>query len=246
MRARVEAPAGLIAVAGGTLTDVDFRRAAFEHFLSGGCTFIACDFRGMTLDAKFQPLFGLRRQSVFRACRFDGTDLRVIDPGQSRFEACSFDGARIDGWRGTATEFVDCAFSGPIVGVRFYGRPWGTRAHDLDPRRTMNAFRGNDFSAAQLVDTLFVMGIDVAAQRWPSGPEYIRLDRIHHRITRAHSQIVRWKDLDERKEALALLEALSERYGHQTEIFTRRGTERSDASAAVEDRVWEILARPIA
>ncbi len=236
---------GLIALGGGELAEVDFRRASFEHFHSGGCTFVACDFREMVLDAKFQPLFGTRRQSVFRRCRFEGADLRAIDPGQSRFEECSFEHALLDGWGCGATEFVGCTFAGSLRGVRFYGRPWGAAAQRLDPPRTANAFHGNDFSRSELVDTIFMSGIDIGAQRWPSGAEYVRLDRLHYRITRAHAQLVRWKDLDERKEALALLEALSERYGQQTEILTRRGAERSAARPAVARRVWELLERQV-
>ena len=243
MRTRISSVAGVVAVGRATLADVDFRRASFDHFLSEGSTFVRCDFRGLRLGEKFQPLFGARAQSVFRECRFDGADLRAIDPGQSGFERCSFEEARIDGWQCATAEFVDCRFAGPLFEVRFYGRPWGPAAQHLDPVRSVNAFRGNDFSRAELVDTTFVMGIDISSQRWPEGDAYVRLDRIHHRIARAHAQIIGWKDLEERKDALSLLESLSVLYGQQHEIFGRRGYPRIGVSPAVEQRVWEILAR---
>lgn len=243
MRTRVSSLSGVVAVGRATLQDVDFRRASFDHFRSEGATFVSCDFRGLQLEAKFQPFFSTRRQSVFRECRFDGADLRALDPGQSRFERCSFEAARIDGWHCTTAEFVDCGFAGAVARVRFYGRPWGPTAQHLHPPRSLNAFRGNDFSRAELLDTTFVMGIDIGSQRWPEGDAYVRLDRIHHRIARAHAQIIRWKDLEERKDALALLESLSVLYGQQREIFSPRGYPRTGVSAAVERRVWEILAR---
>lgn len=243
MRTRVSTTSGVVAVGRATLQDVDFRRASFDHFLSEGATFVSCDFRGLVLEAKFQPLLSPRRQSVFRDCRFDATDLRALDPGQSRFERCSFEQARIDDWRCATAEFVDCSFAGAVAGVRFYGRPWGPTVPYLDPPRTVNAFHGNDFRRAELVETTFIRGIDISSQRWPEGEAYVRLDRLHHRIARAHAEIIRWRDLEERKDALALLESLSVLYGQQRDIFGRRGYPSSGVSPAVEERVWEILAR---
>jgi uncharacterized protein YjbI with pentapeptide repeats len=233
---------GVVAFDRATLQDVDFRKVRFEHFSLRSCTFIGCDFRGIRFDRKFQPLFASPRQSVFRECRFEGSDLRAIDPAQSRFERCFFDGALIEKWSAGCAEFIDCRFVGPIIRSRFFGRPWGPEATRLDPPRSANAFRGNDFSRADLVETVFVMGIDVKAQRWPSGDEYVRLDRIHQRLTRARAEILRWKNLDERNAALDLLQRSSLLYVQQNEIITKRLDPRSPTPEELQLRVWDLLA----
>ena len=56
--------------------DTRINRAPFDAFAPEGCAFEQCDFRGQTLDRRFQPLFYSRRRSVFRECRFDEADLR--------------------------------------------------------------------------------------------------------------------------------------------------------------------------
>jgi uncharacterized protein YjbI with pentapeptide repeats len=243
---RSTAPGGMARFARVTLEDVDFRRASFNHFASDGCLFVNCDFREMRLDRKFQPLFSGKRQSIFRECHFDGADLRKMDPGQARFERCTFDNAVIDGWSTQCAEFVECHFAGPIVRTKFFGRPWGPGAQRLDPPRGLNEFTGNDFASADLRETAFVMGIDIAAQQWPTGPEYIRLDRIHQRITKAHAEIIRWNELDARKDALAMLQAASVLYAQQKDIFLRRDDLRASSSWDVEAKVWAVLERVIA
>src|SRR5262245_34263778 len=118
-----------------TVSDVDLSRAKFDRLVPSGCTFVRCDFRTAALDRRLAPLFKAREQNVFRECRFDGVDLRAIDPGPSRFERCAFDGADIRGWNATMAEFVDCHFAGTIEHVRFYGRPWDAALDPIEPRR---------------------------------------------------------------------------------------------------------------
>ncbi len=236
------APAGLVMLERATLSDVDFRRVAFDHFAPRGCVFENCDFRGVALERRIQPIFSSVPQSVFRGCRFDGVDFRRANVGQSRFERCSFGEARIDAWNVTCAEFVDCRFTGPIARVRFYGRPWGHGAESLDPARTANEFRGNDFREAELIDVAFIMGIPIGAQRWPEGEEYVRLDRIHQRLTRARGEILRWRDLEARGAALDVVQAASFLYREQSEIVARRVDTTSPAPAEIQDRVWEVLA----
>jgi uncharacterized protein YjbI with pentapeptide repeats len=223
------------------VSDVDLSRAKFDRMVPSGCTFVRCDFRTAALDRRLSPLFKAREQNVFRECRFDGADLRSIDPGPSRFEACVFDGADLRGWTPMLAEFVDCHFAGRLERVRFHGRPWGAGADDILPRRDANAFRGNDFSAAEMIDVAFVMGIDLAQQRWPDGREYIRLDRIHQRLTRGHQEILHWKDLESRSEAMAMMRELSLLYRQQNDVIARRSDPRRVAVPEVQDRVWSTL-----
>lgn len=232
---------GLVRLHGATLRDADFREASFGHFSARGCLFERCDFRGTTLDERFRTFFAGAPQNVFRACRFEEADMRAIGPGQARFEVCAFDGARIDGWVSACAEFVDCRFSGEIVDVRFCGRPWGPEADRLDPPRERNAFRGNDLSRVRLTRVTFVMGIDVAAQRWPRSKEYLRLDRFQQRLTRAHAQIMQWEELDARRDGLMTLQEISLLYSQQSEVIVGPGDPAGAARPAVRERVWEVL-----
>jgi hypothetical protein len=233
---------GIVALDRATLEDVDFRKVRVERFALRGCTFVRCDFREIRFDRKLQQLLSSPRQSVFRECRFDRADLRSADPSQSRFERCTFDGAVIEKWSAGCAEFVECRFAGPIVRSRFFGRPWGPEAAHLDPPRTVNEFRGNDFRKADLVETVFVMGIDVKGQRWPEREEYVRLDRIHQRLTRARAEILRWKQLEERNAALDLLQAMSVLYVQQNDVIAKRVDPSSSAPPELQRRIWDLLA----
>lgn len=233
---------GLVLLQRATIGDVDFSRAAFERLAPSACTFDRCDFRKATLDRRLLPLFKARQRNTFRECRFDGADLRSIDPGSSRFERCVFDGADLQGWNAVAAEFIDCHFGGVVAHARFYGRPWGPTATDLDPHRTLNEFRGNDFREAELTDVAFLMGIDIGKQRWPDSDEYVRLDRIHQRLTRGRTEILRWKDLEERGEALQMVQSLSFLYMAQNDVVARRSEPGVKAQPDVQRKVWQTLA----
>ncbi|MEK7285591.1 MAG: hypothetical protein AAB114_07015, partial [Chloroflexota bacterium] len=128
-----------------------------------------------------------------------------------------------------------------IAHVRFYGRPWGPGAAALDPARTVNEFRGNDFRDGDLVDVAFLMGIDVSRQLWPASDEYVRLDRIHQRLTRGRAEMIRWKDLEARGEALEMVQAMSFRYMQQNDVVARRVDPEAATSPDVQRRVWETL-----
>ena len=237
---------GVLMLSRVTVRDADFRRVTFDQFAPEGCTFEHCDFSGQTLDRRYQPLFSSRKQSIFRDCNFSNADLSAVRPGQARFERCNFSGARIDAWESFTAEFVDCTFGGRVVNVRFYGRPWGTGADRLDPMRAVNAFTGNDFRKADLVGVTFIHGVDVLKQRWPTGPQYVILDKIHQRIAKTRLGVLEWRDHKERQEALEMLQAASLLYAHQMTIIGRRVEERWTAPAAVQERVWDELARAIA
>jgi len=233
---------GLILLQHATIADVDFARASFDRLAPSGCTFVSCDFRTATLDRRLQPLFTARQRNVFRECRFDGADLGSIDPGASRFERCTFDGADLQGWNAVTAEFVECHFAGRLSHVRFYARPWGPTAATLEPRRTVNEFRGNDFRDVELVDVAFLMGIEIAKQRWPESDDYVSLDRIHQRLTRGRTEILRWKDLEARGEALQMVQSLSFLYMQQNDVVARRAEPTLSTPPEVQRKVWSTLA----
>jgi hypothetical protein len=240
-----EAPdRGVVSLERATVEGVDFRKASFAHLRPNGCVFVRCDFRGLVFDQRLQTLFTGRIQSVFRECRFDEADLRKATPGQSRFERCTFDGAVLTKWTSLYGEFVECHFAGRIEGARFYGRPHGASAGQLAPARTVNEFRGNDFRHTELVDALFVHGIQFGRQQWPEGPDHVRFDRIHQRLQRARLEAMRWTDPDQRTAGLEMILRLSTLYGEQTELVrVRRDAGRTPVE--IQDQVWELVARPV-
>ena len=92
---------------------------------------------------------------------------------------------------------------------------------------------GADFSEADLVGVLFVNGIEVQDQRWPSNEGYVVLDRIHQRATRARARILDWKDHEERNEALAMLQQVAFVFIHQNGVATQRADDRWPAQPTV-------------
>jgi hypothetical protein len=205
---------------------VDFSGVTFAHLVTVGSRFVDCDFS----RTRFHPFVSSAdpaQPTTFIRCNFDRADLRGLTLRGLRFEQCTFRGSRINGWRGNCTEFVDCTFACRLEDVLFYGRPIDCfetpdkqaevdqlrerlgierRDHTLDaPRRSTNAFRGNDFSEATIGDVGFRCGIDIAAQLWPESG-YFRFDRWPEREPLVRAQIMAWTDLDERSRALELVE----------------------------------------
>lgn len=240
----------------GSAQSVHFDRAALERVDLSGCrfgTFSAaasefreCDFRRATFAGEGQ--FGnVGRQTRYVACRFDSSDLRAMwNLGNVRFERCSFDNAKIHDWWGDAAEFVDCHFAGRLTMCRFVGRIWSPTWLErgrLDPPRERNEFRGNDFREADPIDCRFAYGIEIGANRWPTGPEYVLLDRLPERIARARAIVEQWADEAARKEAMSILKIYSRHgYEEQQELFARR--DNVGTSPTVEE-TWRILAEPI-
>jgi hypothetical protein len=231
----------VVALHRATITGVDFRRARFDKFSLGGCLFDHCDFRGLALERKLGPLFSATPRSVFRDCRFDDADMRRAPLGQTRFERCTFDDARIAGIHAGAAEFVGCRFAGPLDGVTFYGAPSGPEVKRLDPPRRRNEFHGNDFRDADMIDVVFVAGIEMDRQRFPDDELHVRVERFQRRLAKARDEIrQRWYER-ERAPALAMLATLVARWGDQDVVIARRWTPRIKAPDRIQARVWELL-----
>jgi hypothetical protein len=232
---------GVVSVGRAGLANVDFRKARFDKFQLAVANFVACDFRGLRLDEKFASLFTTRPRSTFVSCKFDGADLRLISPEGTRFEKCSFEDARLDGWTPARAEFVECRFAGKVVKVTFTGRPAGPGSTRIEPARTKNEFRGNDFRDAQLIDTVFVLGIDLEQQRWPVGDDYVRLDKFPRRLEAARADILSWDAGETRTAGLAMLTNLAQRWQDQRDIISLRVSPAVTAASRVQVRVWDAL-----
>ncbi|GID92269.1 pentapeptide repeat-containing protein [Amorphoplanes digitatis] len=131
-------------------------------------------------------------ETVYRDCVFSRTRLpRQAYFGNARFERCVFDGARLRDLTSTGeAQFVGCTFRGKIQDVRFWGTP---DRHAAALGRERNAFTGNDFTGADLLDVEF-RNIDLHAQRFPGLPGYAVLDRVDRRVAYALAAVAEWPD----------------------------------------------------
>lgn len=222
-----------------TADEIDFTATHFWAFSTSGSKFSRCSFRQATFEGGG---LGGGRQSIYVDCTFDEADLTNIDLGNVRFEGCSFRRAAIRDWAADAAEFIDCIFAGPIQDSRFCGRPvgiWGATG-TATLKRSRNAFSGNDFASAQLIGCEFIYGIDLSAQRWPDGPEYVRLDRWPERVGLARHLVAEWPPAA-RRDAEAILNIYSrDGYDEQDEIFADKYNLGFDRG--VVDRTWGTLA----
>ncbi len=228
-----------------TVTGVDFSRNRFGVRLDviGGfhadrSTFVGCDFRGVKFERA--TFGGFDDQSVYRDCSFDDATLvdrqttLALHLGNARFERCSFDGAKIRGWLpADLAEFVDCSFATRVDRCGFYGTP----PRRTPPRRDRNAFHGNDFSRAELVDTNFC-DIDLDAQRWPA-EGYIRLDDADARLRAAYDRTDEVPD-ELRLDVQARLRTFG-RFGHRQDTLILRRVEPEDRDPRVREWVWRLL-----
>ena len=83
-------------------------------------------------------------------------------------------------------------------------------------------------------------------KHWPQSRDYIRLDRVHQRLTRGHGEILRWKDLESRGEAMAMMRDLSLLYRQQNDVIARRSDPRRTTAPEVQEKVWSTLASVLA
>jgi hypothetical protein len=211
---------------GATFEDVDFSGLTVDRVFIRGCTFVRCDFSRSVLRVGG---LSVPPPSVYLDCRFNGSDLRQVNPGYGRFERCSFERTRIDGWLSWSAWFVDCRFVGRIQGAEFWGsapdyetsRESGSPAFPDPP----NEFRGNDFRAADLQDVEFLGGIDLDAQLLPQDPAYVRLDIRPETLDRVEAYVRRLPEAergDWRGGRMAVLGSLRARYQGQHELFTKQ------------------------
>ena len=220
---------------------VDFSDGEYAWLSSQSSRFERCNFDRVQVE---DALLGRYPQSLFQECSFHGAQFRKgVSPGLARFEHCSFDGATIEEWFTHCAEFVECSFAGArIVGSNFFGTPFECYGWlELRHRRKRNEFYGNDFSEAELIDTSFCDGIDLDAQRLPTGPEYVRINDAKSRIEDARAKIASWGDAAAQRRANSVLNVLEYFLeGNQRDLFTRR--DQWELTPELDERLWELLA----
>ena len=212
-------PRGDVRFTDARLASVDFSGAVFDRFVSQGSEFANCDFSRVRFGRDTHAWIGSERRTMYRECTFGRADMREVNFGDARFERCTFRGTRMETWFTSAAEFVDCIFEGSVRECTFYGKV----NRILEPRmasdREVHEFRGNDFSLAMLRDCVFRDGIDLDAQRLPSGPQYVLLRSFRRRIAPTRAALVRRLRGEELERALRQLNMLETIYRDQPDVF---------------------------
>ncbi|WP_203825839.1 pentapeptide repeat-containing protein [Actinoplanes palleronii] len=190
-----------VSFAHARMIDVDFTGVWFISFVGHDSVFERCDFTRTHLDHVLLGAtgYGGRRwdgrswpETVFRERDFTRTRMPPDTYfGNARFDRCVFDcGSLRDQTATEHAQFIDCTFRGTVNDVCFWGTP--TRGSDVIGR-DRNAFTGNDFTAAALVDVEF-RNIDLRAQRFPEPPGYALLDHADQRVAAALAALAGWPD----------------------------------------------------
>ena len=226
---------------GVTAERVDFSRLRFQYIATQGSTFVDCDFSQMRIES---GSFDAARTSVFVRCRFDGFQPGATLFGVSRFEGCNFEDMRLKDWWVAAAEFIDCRFSGRFDGILLHGvpPPPHDRRERMIPWRTRNEFRGNDLSRADLRFPDFRYGVNLAANTWPAGPDYLYLERWQERLDRALAEVARWPDDAEREQALWWLRSERSHGREQQQQMLVRTADWVIEPHAMWPKLWASLA----
>lgn len=220
-----------------SLSGEDFSGRKYQKLTATGSRFEGCRFEKMRLG---NASFGAGKEtSEYIECSFDGTSVRYVGGGYERFVRCTFHNVDLREWYGWSTELIDCSFSGRLRGGIFSG---AVREDDQSiVRRRMNEFHGNDFSGMSLEDVGFRNGIDLSQQKLPSGPGYLYLPDAELAVRRARADVITWRDLERRREAMILINNLEEdiRNG-QKQLFLRLD-DYEKATRDVDEAVFALL-----
>jgi fluoroquinolone resistance protein len=208
----------------------DFSAQSFFSYTAVDSTFTECSFAG----ARFAYATLGGRRTTYERCDFRGADLRGIYPGDASFLSCEFTDAQIKGWMSFCAEFVDCRFATRIIDSIFSASPRSCLSG-----RTRHQFRGNDFSEGELLDTMFIGGIDLNDQRWPTSDDYVRIPDAAARLANASKAIDQWPEPG-RTEAQVEVRFLARFAEDQDELIVRRDDLDIDAETAA--RLWRVLA----
>ena len=186
-----------IVLRGGRVAGEDFSGRHLRQFSPEGVYFERCSFNDVVIDSA--SLGAGVRDSHYVDCTFDGARLRMFSPGYARLERCSFRNVRIVDFFCMGVELVDCTFSGTVKNGCIRGLVPDEHVASLGRRR--NEVTGNDFSGLRLINFDFWGGVDLTAQKLPSGPDYLYIADYPAAVRRAREAMLSEPDLEFRREA---------------------------------------------
>jgi hypothetical protein len=220
------------------LRDADFSGRKLLTFAAVGCHLEQGHFEKCRID---NACFGSGREpSEYIDCSFDRSRIRFGPGGFARFVRCSFRNVVLEDWFCFAVELVNCKFSGRMRRSVFNATvPEGHRAL---VSRERNEFVGNDFSEMELIDVDFRSGIDLSQQKLPSGAEYLYVANAEVAMQFARANILGWKDLDLRRDAIQMVTGLEDHIARgQRQLLLRRDTYLGIQRREAIDRVFGLL-----
>ncbi|MGV8082252.1 MAG: hypothetical protein AB2L09_01265 [Coriobacteriia bacterium] len=225
------------------LDDVNLEAADFSGrtlklglTVRGRSSFTRCTFEKMRIG---DATFGTYPQAVYTECSFDRSRMGMRTAGNARFVRCSFRDVRIKPLFGWELEFIDCVFSGRIEQATF----WGLLSKDDQAKcgRTRNAFEGNDFSGADLVDVAFRDGIDLTRNKLPDSPDHLIILDGRAALARVRKRVFEMPDSKLRDAALIWVKTKDANLrGEPDHLFMRRINERSAFDRA-HNLVFDLL-----
>jgi hypothetical protein len=113
-----------------------------------------------------------RTQSTLRGCAFRNCRLVFGAIGNARLVDCTFESCTLEHIFGTQLEMIGCSFPNTTIRKAVFHGTVFEPAQMVAPR-ARNEFTRNDFSSATFRDVDFRGGIDLLAQRLPTGEDYL-------------------------------------------------------------------------
>ncbi len=214
-------------------TDSLFRGAR----VSGGF-FRNCTFEDVALDGAYlrdSLVGGCEGKAItsFRRSSFRNADLRNTYYQYPVFEDCDFSNALLDGVDFESSRFAKCRFAGKMTRVWFRGLSVPRSTVRGTPEKVWNAMTDVDFSAARLIDCMFVNRIDLSRCKFPSDGAHIVI-RDREKVYDAMQAELQssWQE-PTCSEALKFLKLFAERKdkeGQKMDVVNRETFERSEYS----------------
>jgi hypothetical protein len=219
------------------IRDVDFSGLKCKRIAVINTRFERCHFEKLKLN---EFSFGAGREtSEYFDCSFDEMRVHNMGSGYARFVRCTFGNVDLREWYGWGTELIDCTLSGRLRGGIFSGTVREDSQSFL--RRKHNAFHGNDFSGMALEDVAFRNGIDLSLQKLPNEPGYLYLPEAEASIRRARADVITWRDLKLRQEAMAMIQTLEfEASNGQRQLLLHLGNYEK-STREVDEAVFALL-----
>ena len=201
-------PEKVLEIANDTLADQSFDSLSLEAMFVHGSRLKNCSFRDISVRHS-ASLGGGKKHSTFQDCVFDGSKFTDLALGRARFIGCSFRDVRILELRSSATDLIDCIFTGEIRKAVINGA-----ADERKWWRRQNRIRGNDFSGARLVHTAFRRGVDLSRQNLPLDESHFVVADLATAIPSARSAIQSWTEEEHKRLASILLDSMAHDLAH--------------------------------
>lgn len=173
---------------GCTFKNVSFNQANMEGFKDHGNVFESCSFKSTNLSNSSLGFDG----SVYRDCTFEKTSFSRVSFSCSDFVHCGFIHVNLNNIDFDASSFEDCVFEGRLESVWFCnGFRFPEDAKRFQTPKT-NSMKRVSFENAELLDIMYVGGVDLRSVILPSVGNYRFYENWIFRLDRLSKEIVNY------------------------------------------------------